>query len=129
MALGQHAPERQWCYRAFCRDAMELGVVEELRSATNGGYSAGNASFKQEIAERLKRRVEPGQPGRPQKKITDSAPPDCMSGMGKRDLSPILAHRGKVIAIDIESGASVIADNALAASEGLLTQHPGAKVR
>lgn len=39
-----------------------------------------------------------------------------------------IAHRGKVIAIDIESGAYVIADNALAASESLLTQHPGAKV-
>ena len=75
LALGQHAPERQWCYRAFCRDAMELGVIEELRSATNGGYGAGNASFKQEIAERLKRRVEPGQPGRPQTRITDSAQP------------------------------------------------------
>ena len=33
-------------------------------------------------------------------------------------------HRGKVVAIDIESGAHVVADNALTASERLLAQHP-----
>ncbi len=37
-------------------------------------------------------------------------------------------HRGKVVAIDIESGAYVIADNALAASEGLLAQYPNAEI-
>src|SRR4029434_9538053 len=38
------------------------------------------------------------------------------------------AHRGKVVAIDIHSGAYVIDDNALTASERLLAQHPSAEI-
>lgn len=38
------------------------------------------------------------------------------------------AHRGKVVAIDIDSGAYVVDDNALAASERLLAQYPGAEI-
>ena len=37
-------------------------------------------------------------------------------------------YRGKVAAIDIDSGDYVIADNALTASERLLTQHPDAEI-
>jgi hypothetical protein len=37
-------------------------------------------------------------------------------------------HWGKVVAIDIDSGAYVIADNALTASERLLAQHPDAEI-
>lgn len=37
-------------------------------------------------------------------------------------------HRGKVVAIDIDSGAYVIDDNALPASERLLAQHLGAEI-
>ena len=37
-------------------------------------------------------------------------------------------HRGKVVAIDIDSGAYVIADNALTVSERLLAQHPDAEI-
>ncbi len=63
VALGQLEPERQWCYRAFWRDAMELGVIDALRLATNGGYWAGNASCKPEIADMLKRQGKYDQPG------------------------------------------------------------------
>lgn len=37
-------------------------------------------------------------------------------------------HRGKVVAIDVDSGAYMVADNALAASERLLAQHPDAEI-
>ena len=37
-------------------------------------------------------------------------------------------YRGKVVAIDIDSGAYVIDDNALTASERLLAQHPDAEI-
>ncbi len=37
-------------------------------------------------------------------------------------------YRGKVVAIDIDRGAYVIDDNALAASERLLAQHPDAEI-
>jgi hypothetical protein len=36
-------------------------------------------------------------------------------------------HQGKVVAIDIDSGAYVIGDNALIASEHLLAQYPDAE--
>jgi hypothetical protein len=39
-----------------------------------------------------------------------------------------VAHRGKVVAIDIDRGTYVIADNALVASEHLLAQHPDAEI-
>ena len=37
-------------------------------------------------------------------------------------------HHGKVVAIDTGSGAYVIDDNALTASESLLAQHPDAEI-
>jgi 23S rRNA maturation mini-RNase III len=37
-------------------------------------------------------------------------------------------HRGKVVAIDVDSSAYVVADNAFAASERLLAQHPDAEI-
>ena len=37
-------------------------------------------------------------------------------------------HNGKIVAIDIETHAYVVADNALEASRRLLIQHPGAEV-
>ncbi len=37
-------------------------------------------------------------------------------------------NRGKVVAIDIESGAYVVAENALAASERLLAERPDAEI-
>lgn len=38
------------------------------------------------------------------------------------------AHRGKVVAIDVDRGEYVIADNALVASERLLARHPDAEI-
>jgi hypothetical protein len=38
------------------------------------------------------------------------------------------AYRGKVVAIDVDRGEYVIDDNALTASERLLTQHPDAEI-
>lgn len=37
-------------------------------------------------------------------------------------------NRGRVVAIDIESGAYVVDDNALVASERLLAEHPEAEI-
>lgn len=38
------------------------------------------------------------------------------------------AHRGRVVAIDVDRGDYVIADNALTASERLLARHPDAEI-
>jgi hypothetical protein len=44
----------------------------------------------------------------------------------RRQVEP--AYRGKVVAIDIDRGDYVIADNALTASERLLAQYPDAEI-
>jgi hypothetical protein len=38
------------------------------------------------------------------------------------------AHRGKVVAIDVDRGEYVIDDNALSASQRLLARHPDAEI-
>jgi len=38
------------------------------------------------------------------------------------------AQRGKVVAIDVDGGEHVVADNALTASERLLARHPDAQI-
>lgn len=44
----------------------------------------------------------------------------------RRQVEP--GHRGKVVAIDVDRGEYVIADNALTASERLLAEHPDAEI-
>ena len=48
----------------------------------------------------------------------------------ERDIRPQVeaTHQGKVVAIDIDSGAYILDDTALAASERLLAQHPDAEI-
>ena len=48
----------------------------------------------------------------------------------ERDIRPQVeaTHHGKVVAIDIDRGAYIIDDTALAASERLLAQNPGAEI-
>ena len=64
----------------------------------------------------------------PRKSAEEKAPPG--DAIYDRDIREQVepAHRGKVVAIDIDSGAYVIDDNALTASERLLAQHPGAEI-
>ena len=48
----------------------------------------------------------------------------------ERDIRPQVeaTHHGKVVAIDIDSGAYILDDTALAASERLLAQYPHAEI-
>ncbi len=65
LALGPSSEERQSAYRELFRYELDPGVVDELRSATNGNYVAGSARFQEEIALALGRRVTRGKAGRP----------------------------------------------------------------
>jgi putative transposase len=75
LALGSDDVERQSSYRELCRDAIAPGLIDAIRSATNGGYCIGHHAFKQEIAVMLKRRAEPGKPGRPRKQVSKPEQP------------------------------------------------------
>lgn len=67
--LGRTADARREAYRALFRAYIDPQLVEEIRSATNGGYALGNERFQAEIAATLGRRAHRGRPGRP--KIQD----------------------------------------------------------
>lgn len=47
------------------RYQLDPGLVDQLRSATNGNYALGNERFVAEIAAALGRRVSRGKAGRP----------------------------------------------------------------
>jgi putative transposase len=66
-ALGLDAASRGAAYRELFRYELEPGLVDEIRRATNGNYALGNATFCDQIAAALGRRVTPGVSGRPRK--------------------------------------------------------------
>jgi putative transposase len=65
LALGLNDKERQLAYRELFRYQLELGLVDEIRSATNGNYALGGSRFQEQIADALGRRVTRGKAGRP----------------------------------------------------------------
>jgi len=66
-ALGGWMQERQAAYQALFIEALDTGLVSEIRRATNGNFALGNARFQAEVAAALGRRAMPGEPGRPRK--------------------------------------------------------------
>ncbi|MGB5234620.1 MAG: transposase, partial [Candidatus Macondimonas sp.] len=60
---------RQAAYRELFRDALEPGLVDEIRRATNGNFALGNESFATQVSVALGRRAAPGKPGRPRKPV------------------------------------------------------------
>ena len=65
LALGLDAASRQAAYRELFRYQLDIGLVDEIRKATNGNYALGNALFVQQIEDALGRRVTAGKAGRP----------------------------------------------------------------
>lgn len=65
LALGLNDKERQLAYRELFRYQLEPGLVDEIRSATNGNYALGSSRFKEQVADALGRRVTRGKAGRP----------------------------------------------------------------
>jgi putative transposase len=69
LGLGQTSEERQEAYRDLFRNELNLGIIDEIRHATNGNYALGSERFKEEISKALGRRVTPGKSGRPRKNV------------------------------------------------------------
>ena len=64
-ALGEATGARLEAYRELFRHQLELGLVDQIRSATNGNYALGSSRFTAEVERVLGRRVTRGKPGRP----------------------------------------------------------------
>ncbi len=67
-ALAGNENARQDAYRELFRYELDPGLVNEIRTATNGNYVLGSSRFQKEVAAALGRRVTPGKPGRPKKR-------------------------------------------------------------
>ncbi|MDD2834508.1 MAG: transposase [Methylotenera sp.] len=67
-ALGLDSASRQAAYRELFRFQLDVGLVDEIRKATNGNYALGNDLFTAQIAQTLGRRVTAGKAGRPKLK-------------------------------------------------------------
>ncbi len=68
-ALARNLETRQAAYRELFRYQLDPGLVDQLRSATNGNYALGNERFLAEMAAALGRRVTRGQAGRPRAEV------------------------------------------------------------
>ena len=68
-ALGRDAQTRQAAYKELFRYELDPGMIDQIRTATNGNYALGNDLFKAQIAAALGRRVEAGKAGRPKRAV------------------------------------------------------------
>ena len=72
LGLGGRPADRSRAYRELFRAHMEPALLDEIRAATNGNFVLGSSRFKEEVARMLRRRVTPGQSGRPRRGATES---------------------------------------------------------
>lgn len=56
-------------YRELFRYELDLGMVDEIRRATNGNFALGSERFAAAVAEIIGRRASPGQSARPRKSV------------------------------------------------------------
>ncbi len=70
--LGRTSLKRQEAYRELFRYELDPGLVDQIRSVTNGGFVLGTERFQKEIAAMLGRRTWRGSPGRPVKSDGDA---------------------------------------------------------
>ncbi len=63
--LGPDAPARQTAYRELFRYQLETGLVDEIRTATDGNYALGSPRFQQQVEATLRRRATRAKAGRP----------------------------------------------------------------
>jgi putative transposase len=66
-ALGSNRAARQAAYRELFHYELEPGLIEAIRTATNGNFVLGNPRFADEVSLALGRRAARGKPGRPRK--------------------------------------------------------------
>ena len=78
LRLGRTPGERQAVYRDLFGEIQSAARLEEIRSATNGGYVLGSSSFKRRMARALGRNVERGNAGRPVRQSAMSGQPDLL---------------------------------------------------
>ena len=67
LTLANNDQLRRQVYRDLFKVHLDTGIIDEIRSSTNGNFVLGSVHFKDEIASMLQRRVVPLKAGRPTK--------------------------------------------------------------
>jgi putative transposase len=67
LSLGDTDVSTAEVYRELFRSKLEIGLVDQIRAATNGNYVLGGSRFAAEIEAMIGRRTRRGCPGRPKK--------------------------------------------------------------
>ena len=67
LALGNDDVIRQISYSEMVRQPLEGDLVRQIRECRDSGYPLASDRFKNALATRLGRKIEPGRPGRPGK--------------------------------------------------------------
>jgi len=68
-SLGSDPVIRQNNFRELFRYHLDSGMVDEIRTATNGNYALGSDRFKEQVTAAIGRRAVPGKNGRPKKQV------------------------------------------------------------
>jgi putative transposase len=63
--LGTSGGSRADAYRELFRHQLDAGLVDQIRSATNGNYALGSSRFTAEVEDTLEQRAIRAKPGRP----------------------------------------------------------------
>jgi len=70
-ALGASPAAHSKAYRALFRSALPDAFVDDLRSATHGGWALGSPKWRTKVERVAKRRATARPPGRPRKAEAD----------------------------------------------------------
>ncbi|MCE0461009.1 transposase [Pseudomonas uvaldensis] len=68
LSLGGLNTSNAEACRELCRGELGVGMVDQIRAATNGNYVLGGSRFAAEIEAMIGRRAQRGHPGRPGKR-------------------------------------------------------------
>ena len=68
LSLGGPNTSTAEAYRELFRNELGIGLVDQIRAATNGNYVLGGSRFANEIEAVIGRRAQRGHPGRPAKR-------------------------------------------------------------
>lgn len=68
LSLGGPNTSSAEAYRDLFRDELGVGMVDQIRAATNGNYVLGGSRFAAETEAMIGRRAQRGHPGRPGKR-------------------------------------------------------------
>lgn len=86
--FGDSPEQRRRIYKEFVSRDVGSETLEEIRTATNGGFVLGRETFQERVATSLHRPAAPRRPGRPRTATSKSEPDPDFADFANRSLTP-----------------------------------------